>query len=186
LAVVNTFPAESPATHKVVEGQEMDWTAFEPSMLASVQAPAPPVGVVEVNTLPLVSPATHRVGLHEIELNSLKSRCVVVQAGVPPVGAVEVTTFPVVEPTPTHNVVVGHDISSVELIPEVNGGLTFSGVPVQLNEDAPAGVLPPAKRTRPMPVTRPSAARVAERRGTSRRHAARIPPNLPDRATSTA
>jgi hypothetical protein len=124
--------------------------------------------------------------LHEIELNSLKSRCVVVQAAVPPVGAVEVTRLPVVEPTPTHNVVVGQDISNDELIPEVNGGLTGNGVPVQLNEEAPAGGLPPAKRTRPMPAMRPSVERVTERCGPRLRHAAPVTPNLPDRVTSTA
>jgi hypothetical protein len=79
-------------------------------MLATCQAEAPPVGLLEVTTLPTLSTATHSDELaHEIASSLFPgSTWVTFQAAVPPVGSLEVTTSP--DPSPaTHSVADGHD-----------------------------------------------------------------------------
>src|SRR5947208_734775 len=81
-----------------------------PSTLATLQAPAPPVGLVELTTLPPLSTATQSdVDGHEMPLIPLlPSTLVTVQAPAPPVGLVEVTTLPTLS-TATQSDVDGHE-----------------------------------------------------------------------------
>ena len=53
------LPAVSPATHRVVDGQEIDVSWFRLSTVVLVHADAPPVGFVDVRMLPAELPPTH-------------------------------------------------------------------------------------------------------------------------------
>jgi hypothetical protein len=80
------------------------------SMVLSVHAEGPPVGLVDVNTFPLKSAVTQsEVVGHEIVLNALLgSTAAVLHAEGPPVGFVDVKTFPP-SSTAAQNELLGHD-----------------------------------------------------------------------------
>jgi hypothetical protein len=99
-----------PATHRDGEGQETDHIAGLPGALASVHAPAPPVGFTEVASSPMIPTPTHNEAPgHDIPQRSVLGRSTTVHAPEPPVGLVEVTT-PSVEPA-TQKEVEGQEIA---------------------------------------------------------------------------
>ena len=86
------------------------------STWATVQAAAPPVGLLEVTTLPLRSTATQRPLLgQDTPFRAVPpSTGVTVQAAVPPVGLLEVTTLPALS-TATQRPLLGQDTPPSEL-----------------------------------------------------------------------
>ncbi len=79
-----------------------------PATLVTVQAAAPPVGLLEVTTLPLRSTATQRPLLGQDTPSALMPELVTVHAPAPPVGLLEVTTLPP-RSTATQRPLVGQD-----------------------------------------------------------------------------
>lgn len=60
IAPVTTSPLWSTATQRPLLGQDTPSRPLEPSTSVTVQAAAPPVGLLEVTKLPLLSTATQR------------------------------------------------------------------------------------------------------------------------------
>src|SRR3954471_19084926 len=107
--VVSAFePKPLAAAQNVVVGQSTSKMASV-SNVVEVQAPAPPVGSVEVTIRPPEPVATHSVvDAHEIDSSEAPGIDVACHALAPPVGFVEVRIVsPVV--TAAQNVVVGHE-----------------------------------------------------------------------------
>jgi hypothetical protein len=82
----------------------------EVSTEVTVQAAAPPVGLLDVTTLPPLSKATHRplLGQDTPDIELKKSTWVTVQAAAPPVGLLDVTTLPLWS-TATQRLLLGQD-----------------------------------------------------------------------------
>jgi hypothetical protein len=102
-------PEESTATHNEALEHEMPVRSENP-MYDTVQADAPPVGLVEVIMFPALSTPTQRDALgHETLVRALwLSTTTKVQADAPPVGLVEVNTLPRLS-TATQSDTFGHE-----------------------------------------------------------------------------
>src|SRR2546426_12037011 len=95
---MTTLPPRSAATQRLLLGQDTPARAVEPSTLVTVQAAAPPVGLLEVTALalPSASTATQMLMLGQAtpERELEPSTLVPVHAAAPPVVLLDVTTLP--------------------------------------------------------------------------------------------
>ena len=97
LVEVSTSRLGPSPTHSVVDGHDsfLGPTVPAATALTVCQAPAPPLGLVEVMTWPSPSVATHsETDGQEIPASADPSTLAAVHAAAPPVGSVEVTTLP--------------------------------------------------------------------------------------------
>src|SRR3989475_13208504 len=94
---MTTLPPRSAATQRLLLGQDTPARAVEPSTLVTVQAAAPPVGLLEVTALavPSASTATQRVilGQGARARKSEAAASVTAHAAAAAVGLLEVATF---------------------------------------------------------------------------------------------
>src|SRR6266508_5496011 len=110
----------STPTQRSLLGQDSPYIVGPP--IAKIQAPAPPVGLVEVRTSPSVAlilrAATQKpMPGHVTAMSGLEpSRRLTFQAAAPPVGLVEVITFPARSPA-TQRLLVAHDTAARGLEP---------------------------------------------------------------------
>src|ERR1700761_3675182 len=109
---MNAFPFPSTAAHSVPsELHETPVSGVVPSIETTVQADAPPVGLVDVSTLPALSTAAHRVVLHDspVMVCEPSGPATVVQA---PEGSLVVRRLPVWLKA-THTSAVVHEIATI-------------------------------------------------------------------------
>src|SRR5450756_1420219 len=118
-----------------------------PSTLVTVQAPAPPVGLLEVTTLPAKSTATQRplLGQDTPRRTLEPSTWVTVQAAAPPVGLLEVTTL-ALPSTATQRPLLGQDTRR-RLMPSTRTGAAHVSGGALASATGLTSVDPAAKRT---------------------------------------
>jgi hypothetical protein len=104
-----TLPLESPATQRSPPADVHEIAPSDvPPTCATCQAPAPPVGLVEVTAFPAPSTATQSVGPAQDTawMKLLPSTLTIAQTGLASPGFVDVTTLPV-SSTATQKYAVG-------------------------------------------------------------------------------